>query len=56
VVNVYVSGLDPTVLSQSEPFAGDHQRPADAGAAPHPAANGQTQITFVLTQGFGGVW
>ncbi|MCX6628379.1 MAG: hypothetical protein NTW28_12205 [Candidatus Solibacter sp.] len=55
VVNVYVSGLDPAVLGNP----GRLQVTVNGQSMPvqsiTPAANGQTQITFFLTQGYGGV-
>jgi Carboxypeptidase regulatory-like domain/Matrixin len=55
VVSVYVSSLDPTVLANP----GRLQITINGQSMPvqslTPAANGQTQITFVLTQSFGGV-
>jgi hypothetical protein len=54
VVNVNVSNLDQTVLGNQ----GRLQVTINGQSMPvqsvTPAANGQTQITFVLTQGFGG--
>jgi uncharacterized protein (TIGR03437 family) len=54
VVNVNVSNLDQTVLGNP----GRLQVTINGQSMPvqsvTPAANGQTQITFVLTQGFGG--
>jgi hypothetical protein len=54
VVNIYVSNLDPTVLgnpSRLQVTINGQAVPVQGLAA---AGNGQTQITFVLTQGFGG--
>ena len=54
VVNIYVANLDPTVLANpSRLQVTVNGQPVPASLAP--AANGQTQITFVLTQSFGGV-
>ena len=54
VVNIYVPNLDPTVLANpSRLQVTVNGQPVPASLAP--AANGQTQITFVLTQSFGGV-
>ena len=54
VVNIYVSNLDQSVLGNP----GRLQVTINGQSMPvqsvTPAANGQTQITFVLTQGFGG--
>jgi uncharacterized protein (TIGR03437 family) len=54
VVSVFVSGLDPTVLGNP----GRLQVTINGQSMPvqslTPAANGQTRITFVLTQSFGG--
>ncbi len=53
VVSVYVSNLDPTVLanpSRLQVMLNGQPMPATLS----PAANGQTLITFVVTQGFGG--
>jgi uncharacterized protein (TIGR03437 family) len=55
VVNVYVSSLDPTVPaapSRLQVIINGQPMPVQSIT---PAANGQTQITFVLTQGFGGI-
>ena len=53
-VNVYLSGLDPAVLTAQ----GRLQVTINGQPMPllglAPAANGQTQVTFVLTQGFSG--
>jgi hypothetical protein len=54
VVNINVSNLDPTVLlnpSRLQVTLNGQAVPVQGLA---PASNGQTQITFVLTQGFGG--
>jgi uncharacterized protein (TIGR03437 family) len=55
VVTVYVSNLDPSVLANP----GRVQVTLNGRSMPvqsiTPAGNGQTQITFVVTQGFGGV-
>ena len=54
VVNVNVSGLDPTVLANPgrlQVTINGQPMPVQALA---PAADGQAQIIFVLTQGFGG--
>jgi uncharacterized protein (TIGR03437 family) len=54
VVNVYVSSLDQSVLgslSRLQVTINGQSMPVQSVT---PAANGQTQITFVLTQGFGG--
>jgi uncharacterized protein (TIGR03437 family) len=54
VVSIYVSNLDPTVLANpSRLQVTVNGQPVPASLAP--AASGQTQITFVLTQSFGGV-
>jgi uncharacterized protein (TIGR03437 family) len=54
VVSIYVSNLDPTVLANpSRLQVTVNGQPVPASVAP--AASGQTQITFVLTQSFGGV-
>ena len=53
VVTVNVSGLDQSVLgdpSRLQVTINGQSMPVQST----PAANGQTQITFVLTQGFGG--
>ena len=55
VVNVYVSNLDPAVLgnpSRLQVTINGQSMPVQPLT---PAANGQTQITFFLTQSFGGV-
>jgi uncharacterized protein (TIGR03437 family) len=55
VVNVYVSNLDPTVPgnpSRLQVTTNGQSMPVQSLT---PAGNGQTQITFVLTQSFGGV-
>jgi len=55
VVNIYVSNLDPTVPanpSRLQVTVNGQSMPVQGLTA---AANGQTQITFVLTQSFGGV-
>jgi uncharacterized protein (TIGR03437 family) len=55
VVTVYVYGLDPTVLanpSRLQVTVNGQPMPVQSLA---PAPNGQAQITFVLTQSFGGV-
>ena len=54
VVNINVSNLDPTVVlnpSRLQVTLNGQAVPVQGLA---PAGNGQTQITFVLTQGFGG--
>ena len=54
LVNVYISGLDPSV------FAAPSRLQVTINGQPmplqglSPAPNGQTQVTFVITQGFGG--
>jgi uncharacterized protein (TIGR03437 family) len=56
VVNVNVSNLDPTVLvdlSRLQVTINGQSMPVQS-AAPIGINTGQTQITFVLTQGFGG--
>ena len=54
VVSIYVSNLDPTVLANpSRLQVTVNGQPLPSTLAP--AANGLTQITFVLTQSFGGV-
>jgi len=55
VVNVLVSNLDPTVLANPSRLQVTVNGRVMALQSLTPAANGQTQITFVLTQGFGGV-
>ncbi|MEO8594318.1 MAG: carboxypeptidase regulatory-like domain-containing protein [Candidatus Solibacter sp.] len=55
VVSVYVSNLDPTVLSNPgrvQVALNGRVMPVQSLA---PAANGQAQIVFVVTQGFGGL-
>lgn len=55
LVNVYVSGLDPAVLANPDRLQvtiNGRSMPVQSLA---PAANGQTQIAFFLTQGFGGL-
>jgi hypothetical protein len=55
VVNIYVSSLDPTVLAgPSRLQVTINGQPAPLQSIT-PAANGQTQIIFVLAQSFGGV-
>jgi uncharacterized protein (TIGR03437 family) len=54
VVSIYVSNLDQSVLgnlSRLQVTINGQLMPVQSVT---PAANGQTQITFVLTQGFGG--
>jgi uncharacterized protein (TIGR03437 family) len=54
VITVYVSSLDPAVLanlSRLQVTVNGQPMPVQT---PTPAANGQTQIPFVLTQSFGG--
>jgi uncharacterized protein (TIGR03437 family) len=54
VVNVNVSNLDPTVVgdpSRLQVTINGQSMPVQSIT---PASNGQTQITFVLTQGYGG--
>ena len=54
VVNIYVSNLDPTVLanpSRLQVTINGQSVPVQGLAS---SGSGQTQITFVLTQGFGG--
>jgi uncharacterized protein (TIGR03437 family) len=55
VVSVFVSNLDQTVLanpSRLQVTINGQPMPVQSLS---PAANGQTQVTFVLTQSFGGV-
>ena len=55
VISVYVSSLDPTVLanpSRLQVTVNGQSMPVQSLTQ---AANGQTQITFFLTQSFGGV-
>ncbi len=54
VVTVYVSGLDQTVLAAPGRLQVTVNGQPMPVQTPTPAANGQTQIPFVLTQGFGG--
>jgi uncharacterized protein (TIGR03437 family) len=54
LVSVYVSGLDPSVLaapSRLQVTVNGQPMPLQSLS---PAPNGQTQVTFVVTQGFGG--
>ena len=56
VVNVYVSNLDPTVVSDPSRLQvtiNGQSMPVQS-VVPIGIGIGQTQITFVLTQGFGG--
>jgi uncharacterized protein (TIGR03437 family) len=54
VVNIYVSNLDPTVLSNSSRLQVTMNGQAMPVQGLVLTGNGQTQITFVLTQGYGG--
>jgi uncharacterized protein (TIGR03437 family) len=54
VVNVNVSNLDPTVPSQPSRLQVTINGQSMPVQSVTPTSNGQTQITFVLTQGFGG--
>jgi Carboxypeptidase regulatory-like domain/Matrixin len=55
VVSVFVSSLDPTVLSNPSRLQVTINGQSMPVQSLNPAANGQTQITFALTQSFGGV-
>ena len=55
VINVYVSSLDPTVLANPSRLQLTINGQPMPVQTPTAAANGQTLITFVLTQSFGGV-
>ncbi|MEO8370330.1 MAG: matrixin family metalloprotease [Candidatus Solibacter sp.] len=54
VVNVFVSNLDPSAASNPTRVQVTMNGRVMALQSLTPAANGQTQITFVVTQGFGG--
>jgi hypothetical protein len=54
LVSIYVAGLDPSVLaapSRLQVTVNGQPMPLQSLS---PAPNGQTQVTFVVTQGFGG--
>ena len=55
VVSVFVSSLDQTVLSNPSRLGVTINGQSMPVQSLTPAANGQTQVTFVLTQSFGGV-
>ena len=55
VVNVYVSNLDPGVLTNPSRLQVTLNGQSMPVQSVTPAANGQVQIQFVLNQSFGGV-
>jgi uncharacterized protein (TIGR03437 family) len=55
VVNVFVSNLDPTVLANPSRLQVTMNGRVMSVQSLTPGFNGQTQITFVVTQSFGGV-
>jgi uncharacterized protein (TIGR03437 family) len=55
VVSIYVSNLDPTVLATPSRLQVTINGQSMTVQSLTPAANGLTQITFVLTQSFGGL-
>ena len=55
VVNVFVANLDPTVMATPSRLQVTMNGRVMAVQSLSVAAGGQSQITFVLTQGFGGV-
>jgi len=55
VVNVLVSNLDPTVLANPGRLQLTLNGQTMAAQSVTPIGGGQTQITFVVTQSFGGV-